>query len=1073
MWLTRIALRNPVFILMMSLMIVALGLVSFNRLAIDLFPDITIPVIRVATFYTGAGPEDIEKTITEPIERAVAATPGIDRVESSSRQGVSVISAWFNYGTNLDNAQFEVAQRVAQILYTLPPGIAQPFVIKFDITNLPVVQLTLSSKGLDEQQLYDLAFNTIGPQIERIPGVASATVGGGLVREIEVAAQRDALRARGLDVLDVVNAVRTSNLLLPSGRLLAGDRDYNVFTNTQVERAGPLRNVIVRRGSNDLSSASTAPVRLSDVARVTDSSADQYEIVRINGERGVYLRVLKQPGANTIAVVDAIRKAMPNLRGMPSNVHAAIGFDQSSYIRAAVSSLEHEAVWGGALAILIILIFLASFRATGIIAVAIPLSIVATFMLLYFTGQSLNVFTLGGLALGVGRLVDDSIVELENIHRHLNLGQSRVQAVLAAAQEVAMPILVSTITTIVVFFPVLFLQGVARLLFLPLALTIAFSLLMSFFVSRTVTPLLCLYSLKAQAPGEAPRGFAGVVHRAEERLDRAYARSLDWVLRHRALTIVTILGLFFGSLVLTRFIGSEFFPETDESQFTLTYKTPIGTRVQKTEQVNMRMERAIERVLAPMPMGGGKRPLYTTVLADNGIPSGRGALFVPNTGPHSGTLQVNLVPKTARPLSDVEAMSQVRLALRSEVAGTQIYYFSGGIVKRILNMGSSAPIDVEILGYDLDVGAEYAKKVLARMRELRDRDGQALLTDVQISREENYPELNVVVDREKAGVLGLTEQQIAQSILASLVGNTQFAPVPYTDPKTGNEYYINVRLDDPYRSKIADLSEVLLRTPAGKVVTLDTVAKVVRSSGPVMIQRKYMQRIIEVTANVAPGKSLGAASEATQRVVDSLPPPEGYGATLSGQTAAQKEAFASLRFAALMALVLVYMVLASQFKSLLHPLVIMFSVPMGLTGVFLALYLTRTTISVNSFMGIIMMVGIVVSNGVLLVDFANTLRRRGMSIHDAVVQAGRTRLRPILMTTLATIVGLLPMAMGFGEGSETNMPLARAVIGGLTVSTFFTLFLVPALYSALERFSRKKKWSEQEIDARVEHAVES
>ncbi len=458
MWLTRLALRNPVLILMLSLMLIVLGVVSLNRLSVDLFPDITIPVIRIATFYTGAGPQDIEKSITQPIERAVSASPGVDKVESSSKQGVSLISVWFAYGTNLDNAQFEVSQRIAQILNTLPPGIQQPFVIKFDITSIPVVSATVASDLLDEKQLYDLAYNIIEPQLERIPGVASATVGGGKIREIEVMANRDALRARGLGILELTNAVRGSNFLLPSGSLRAGDRDYNVFTNTQVPDVRPLRDVVVRATP---SSAGQGPglVRVSDVAQVEDLTADQTEIVRVNGKRGVFLRVLKQPGANTIAVVDAIRDAITKLRGVPSNVKLEIGFDQSLYIRSAVAALQHEAVQGGVLAILVILFFLVNFRATGIIGVAIPLSIVSTFVLLYFTNQTLNVFTLGGLALGVGRLVDDSIVELENIHRHLALGQNRRNAVLMAAQEVAMPILVSTITTIVVFFPVLFMVG--------------------------------------------------------------------------------------------------------------------------------------------------------------------------------------------------------------------------------------------------------------------------------------------------------------------------------------------------------------------------------------------------------------------------------------------------------------------------------------------------------------------------------------------------------------------------------------------------------------------------------------
>ncbi len=1057
MWLTRLALRNPVFILMMTIMVLVLGFVSLRRLSVDLFPEINIPVIRVATFYTGAGPGDIEKSITQPIERAVSASPGVDRVESVSKQGFSVVSAWFTYGVNLDNAQFDVSQRVAQILNTLPPGIQQPFVLKFDVTNIPVVAIAISAEGMDERQLYDLAYNTIEPQLERLPGVASATVGGGKIREIQVIAKRDALRARGLELSDLVNAVKSSNLLLPSGDLRTSTRDYNVFTNTQVEHVRTLQDVIVTPPS----ATKVQPVRVSDVAQVEDGSADQYEIVRVNGQRGVYFRVLKQPGANTIAVVDAVRDAIPKLRGVPPNVKLAISFDQSSYIRAAVSSLKHEAFQGGLLAIAVILVFLLSLRATAIVGLAIPISIIATFVLLYFTGQTLNVFTLGGLALGVGRLVDDSIVELENIHRHLTLGQDRRDAVLAAAQEVAMPILVSTITTIVVFFPVLFLLGVARNLFMPLALTIAFALVMSFFVSRTVTPLLCLYWLQgresAVREGDRPTRVKRFTSRVEgwlDALDHQYARSLQWVLGHRALTISTILGLFAVSLLLAKRIGTEFFPDSDESQFQVIFKTPIGTRVEKTEQVSARMEQVVWKTLP--------KPDVTTLLTDDGLPGGRTALFTANTGPHTGNIGVNLVPKSQRSISDVEATERVRRALRDSMPGIQIYFFTGGIVKRILNFGAAAPIDIEILGYDLEVGGSYAKKVSAALSRLDDSDGKPLLTDVQISREENYPELNVVVDREKAGMLGLSERQIAETVLTGLVGNTQFSPIQYTDPKTGNEYYINVRMDDAYRTHIADLSDLSIKTPSGAEVALSTVARVERNSGPVTINRKYLQRIIDVTANVAPGKDLGKASAAVQRVLNELKTPDGFTASLGGQTAAQKEAFAGLSFAALMAIALVYMVLASQFRSLVDPLVIMFSVPLGVTGVFLMLYVTGTTLSVNSFMGIIMMVGIVVSNGVLLVDFANVLRRRGKSLFDAMVLAGRTRLRPILMTTIATVLGLVPMALGIGEGSETNVPLARAVIGGLTISTFFTLFLVPALYTLLDRFAKRKSQLEDE-----------
>jgi hydrophobe/amphiphile efflux-1 (HAE1) family protein len=1050
MWLTRLALRNPIFILMMSLAVIALGWVSLGRLPVDLFPNLDVPQIRVATFYPGAGPQDVEKSITLPVERAVSAAPGVDRVESLSRQGTSVVTVWFQYGVNLDNAQFEVSQRVAQILNSLPPGVNQPFIIKFDVSNIPAVQIAMSAEGLDEKQLYDLAFNVIEPQLERIKGVASATVGGGKIREIEVMAQREALRARGLAVLDVLAAVRTSNILLPSGSLRSGDADYNVFSNTQFGEAKPLADVVVRPASG----RGDGPVRLGDVARVEDGTADQTEIVRINGQRGVFFRVQKQPTANTVAVVDAIRAELPKLRGIPPNVKLAVSFDQSRYIRAAIASLQHEALTGGLLAVLVILVFLVSWSATGIIAVAIPLSIVATFILLYFTGQTLNVFTLGGLALGVGRLVDDSIVELENIHRHLALGQDRRSAVLNAAQEVAMPIFVSTVTTIVVFMPVVFLAGQAKSLFTPLALTISFALAMSFFVSRTVTPLLCLRYLRAEGHGPEAPGIRGRVTRSLERLDAAYAGALRWTLGHRALTIAVVAVLAVVGFASKRFVGSEFFPETDEAQFQISYRTPIGTRVERTEEVAKRLEATVVRALqGDQAEGGGTS--WNTMLASVGLPGGgRTALFTGNTGPHAGNLSVNLVPRTQRRISDQLAADKVRSAMRESFPGVQYFLFIGGIVKRITNIGSSAPIDVEILGYDLEAGGAYAKRLLGALRSVSDADGRPLLTDLQISREENYPELDVVVDREKAGQLGISEQQVAQSVLTSLVGNNQFAPIPFIDEKTGNQYFINVRMDDPYRRHVDDLGDVFVRTPSGALVTLANIAKVQRSSGPVVIQRKYLQRIIDVTANVAPGKDLGTASAAVQRALDDLPPPEGFTVQLGGQTAAQREAFQGLVFAAILAIALVYMILASQFKSLLDPLVIMLSVPLGVAGVFLALWLTGTTLSVNSFMGIIMMVGIVVSNGVLLVDFARILRARGLPLVEATVQAGKTRLRPILMTTIATIAGLVPMALGIGEGSETNLPLARAVIGGLTVSTFLTLFLIPALFTFTDRFAK-------------------
>lgn len=874
MWLTRLALRNPIFILMMSLMTLALGWVALTRLPVDLFPNIDIPQIQVATFYTGAGPGDVEKSITVPIERAVSAAPGVDRVESVSKQGFSAVTVWFQYGTNLDNAQFEVQQRVARILNTLPPGIDQPFIVKYDVSNIPVAFVSMSAEGLDERELYDLGYNVVEPQLERIKGVASAPIGGGKVREIQVLLSNDALRSRNLTVLDVVNTVRASNLLLPSGTLRAGDRDYNVFSNTQIGAARPLRDVVIRPQARTASGDRTQPVRISDVAQVVDGTADQTEIARVNGRRGVYFRVQKQPGANTVEVVDQLRKTLPGLRGIPPSVKLTVSFDQSAYIRAAISSLEHEALWGSGLAIFVILVFLASWSATGIIAVAIPLSIVATFVLLYFSGQTLNVFTLGGLALGVGRLVDDSIVELENIHRHLAMGGDRRSAVLAAAQEVAMPIFVSTITTVVVFFPVVFLTGVARNLFIPLALTIAFALMMSFFVSRTVTPILCLRYLDRGGHAMGDSGIGRKLIGWLDRMDEAYARSLRWVLGNRGKVIVGILAFFVASLALVTRVGTEFFPQTDESQFRITFKGPVGTRVEKSEEITRRIENSVVGALQDVKDADGK-PVVGTVISTVGLPQGRTALFSANTGPHAGSVQAYLAPRTRRSLSDEEAADKVRASLRDALPGVQNFFFVGGIVKRVLNFGAAAPIDVEIVGYDLEAGSVYAKKLLARLRNVSTADGKPMLTDLQVSREENYPQLDVIVDREKAGMLGVSEQQVAQTVLSSLVGNTQFAPVPFTDPRTGNQYFINVRLSDDGRNEVADLKDVLVKASDGTVLPLANVAEVRRSAGPVQVNRKYLQRIVDVTANTTPGVDLGTASTAVERVIAEFPPRRG------------------------------------------------------------------------------------------------------------------------------------------------------------------------------------------------------
>jgi hydrophobe/amphiphile efflux-1 (HAE1) family protein len=1052
MWLTLAAMRNGIAILMASLAIVLLGATSLGRMPIDLFPNLNYPSLRIGTIYKGASAQDIERSVTYPIEKAVSAVANVRYVESTSRQGFSVVTVQFAWSADIDAGLTEVVQRIQAILSTLPAGVQQPFIIKFDLSNIPVCILTVSGGGLDERALYDLAYNTIEPQIERLPGVASANVDGGKIRQITINLDRDRLFSKGLAVSEVTRAVNDANFLLPSGDVKLGSFDYNVFTNNQFSVVEPMEDIVVRR-------TGTTPIRLRDVGRVEDSAETQVSIVRVNGQRAVYLRVNKQPGANTIDIVDGVKATVPKLLGIPPGVNINLSLDQSTYIRQSIENLWHEAAMGSVLAFLVILIFLRSFVSTIIIGIAIPLSLMLTLVAMYFLGQTLNIFTLGGLALAVGRLVDDSIVELENINRHLDMpGTPRRKAVLDAAREVAMPIFVSTITTIVVFLPTVFLEGQSRLLFIPLTFTISFSLFASFLVSRTVTPLLCFHWLKAEH--EAHQVQAGTSGGLKARLDRVfvwsggvfermdalYQRQLNWALDNRKTLIGGLLVMLASALAVLPFVGSEFFPESDESQFIVTLRAPVGTRVEETERIVKKMEEIIRSSTKPGEIN--------TVVATIGVPSGRSGLFSRNTGPHAAQLQVYLTDPGKRSRDHKEIFASIRPKLAAQFPGTVYGVQFGGIVSRVLNSGSDAPIQVEQLGYDLKSARDLSQQVARTLVEIPG------VADPFISREENYPQYDIVVDREKAAMAGLSQRDIAQAALISLASNVSLNPSIFTDPRTGNQYNVVVQLDEPYRSSSEDLSRLFVIGDGGRPISLGSVAEVKQGVGPVMIERKYQQRLIKITATPQ-GKDLGSIAQDIEDKLKALPLPPGFQFQLTGQIQQQREAFGSLKFTSLLAIILVYMVMASQFRSLLDPFIIMFSVPLGMIGVIWSLFLTRTTLNVTSFMGIIMMVGIVVSNGVLLVEYMNELRRHGHGVREAVMLGGRTRLRPILMTSICTVVGLIPMALGIGTGSEANAPLARAVIGGLTVSTALTLLLIPTLYVMIEeRFPRRMEAAE-------------
>ena len=1054
--MTLLALRNSIAILMASLGVAILGLVALGRLPVDLFPNINLPIINVGTIYTGAGVLDIEKTVTYPIEKAVSAVSDVKFVESKSRQGLSTVRLWMNWGADVNNGQTEVIQRIQQILNSLPTGIKQPFIVRYDLSNIPVVLVTVSGGGLDERQLYDLTYNAIEPQLERLGGVASASIDGGKVRQITVNLNRDQLYAKGVSIVDVVSAVNSANFLLPAGDMKAGRLDYNLYTNNQFAIVPPMENIVVRTvGPNGV------PIHVKDLGYVADSHETQTSIVRIDDERGVFLSVNKQPGANTIAVVDQVKKLLPKLLGVPPGVKVGITFDQSIYIRRAIESLWDEAIQGSVLAFVVILVFLRSLTSTLIISIAIPLSILLSFICMYFLGQTLNVFTLGGLALAVGRLVDDSIVELENINRHLNIpGTPRRTAVLDAAREVAMPIFSATITTIIVFVPTVFLEGQIKLLFIPLTFTISISLFASFLVSRTVTPLLALKLITPEKPvGPASRSLRDRLFLGSRYfftwIEERYARSIEWALAHPRLVVGSTAGAFVASLFLVSapslglgpLIGTEFFPASDEAQFRINLRAPVGTRVEETERIVKAMESIVKAELRAEEL--------VSIVSNVGIPQGPSAVFTSNTGPHSASVQVDLSTADERKRSDREIIAALRPRFAGKFPGTTYRFVPGGLVARTINFGSDTALEVEVLGYDLGA-ADALSRELARI--MASTSG---VTDVTISRDANYPQFEITVDREKAAAAGLFQRGIAEAVLFSLNSNASISPSIFTDPRTGNQYNVVVQLDEPYRRTPEDLGRIFVTTDDGRPVLLSTIADIKQSAGPVEIERKYQQRLVRIAAN-AVGRDLGSISEELEAKFGRLPLPAGFTVRLGGQTEQQRESFASLSFTSLLAVLLVYMVLASQFRSLKDPFTIMFSVPMGLIGVFWALYLTNTTLSTTSFMGIIMMVGIVVSNGVLLVEYINERRRHGESLRVAVPRAGRIRLRPILMTVLTTVVGLLPMALAFGVGTEANQPLAIAVIGGLLVSTFFTLILIPTLYVMLEeRFPRTIREAEE------------
>jgi len=784
------------------------------------------------------------------------------------------------------------------------------------------------------------------------------------------------------------------------------------------------------------------PVRIRDVGKVVDGFEDAETEVHVNGTRGVVINILKQIGGNTVSTVDNVLKALPQIqKELPRGILIEVISDQSTFIRKSIKNLQHEAIMGALLAVAIILIFLGSGTSTLIIAHSIPISIVSTFVLLYFGNFSLNIMTLGGLALGVGRLVDDAIVVLENINRHIEMGDPPEEASYKGAKEVSTPVIAATVTSIIVFIPLAFVKGVAALLFLQMAYTVAFSLLASLFDSLTLVPVLTAKFLRPRKESRRVPWTQKVFQKTRPFflwVDQHYQSLLDLSLFHRRAVILGIIMIFLGSLPLIHLIGTDFFPTTDEGQLRMAIRLPVGVSLDETVKVVNKVENIIFEDV----------PELKSLWSRSGSGTGANVIFSGRfAGPHTANAQLMLVNQSERDRSSDRVANSLREKIR-QIPGAIFSIYPGGLVTRIITFGNDDPIDVEILGHELTSGSRLSKEVEGYLREVRG------VTDIQVGREDGLPEYQVRVRQDRAAALGLTTSRVAAVVRHAIEGDESAI---FVDPTTGREHYVRVRLREEDRKRPEDLARIPLPVSGNRIAALENVVELKHILSPIQLERKYQQRIIHVTANTS-GRDLGSIAAEIEKKISQMKIPEGFTVSLKGARLEQQDAFRNLVFALALAILLVYMVLASQFASLLHPFLIMFSVPLGFIGVIWALFLTGNTLSVVSFIGIIMMVGIVVSNAIILVDYINRQRKEGAVLKEAIIQAGRIRLRPILMTTLTTICGLIPMALGLGEGAEANASLAIAVIGGLSVSTVLTLVFVPTLYFIVEnwRASRRK-----------------
>lgn len=987
------SISRPVTTTMLILLIVIIGLVAFTNLNIDLYPDITFPGAAIVTTYEGVGSEEIENLITRPIESSISTVEGVKNISSTSSMGQSTVVTEFNWGTDMDFAVQNLREQTDLISSAvLPDDASSPLIFKFDPAMLPIVIYGVTSDNLEIDELKKEVEDNIAPRLERLPGVAQVNLQGGMEREIIVSLNRDKMNHYNIDFNTVANILAGENINISAGEIKQGNKELLVRTIGKFETLDDIRNINIPVGSR-------GQIKLEELADVKDGFADLDTISRSNGRRSIGISIQKQTDANTVEVSRRITEEMENIKKDYSGFNVYLGFDQAEFIQNSIDSVSRNAVIGGLLAVIILFLFLRNIRSTLIIATAIPVSIISTFLLMYFANINLNIISLGGLALGVGMLVDNAIVVLENIYRYRSIGEGKMEAAREGSSEVGTAIVASTMTTVVVFLPVLFVEGLAAQLFKDLAFTVGFSLLASLIVALTLIPMLSSKILKITKE-EIER------QKKEGKIIRTYKKMLKLALDHRWIVVGILVLLLVGSLFLVPKLGFEFMASADQGSFSIIYNLPVGSSLSASDEA----AKEIEDILADIP-----------------------EVEIIMTNSNTGSINVDLVSLSERDRSIEEIMEEVRQRVRIPDLDLEVATQSG-------MGGNEKPVNVKIKGPELDVLKEYSALAV---EEIRSVEG---LREIEDSFEEGRPELQIKIDRSIASQFGLNARQVATTVRNAVTGT-----VTTRYEIEGEEYDIRVQLEEEEIDSFNKLNNLNISTPSGSRISLDRFAQLETVDGPFEILRINQERYAEITADLF-NRDLGSVMTDIRARLADFELPEGYEVSYEGEFQDLQESFTSLGYAFLLSIVLVYMVMASQFESLIHPFIIMFSIPLAIIGVILGLYISGSVISVSSLIGLITLAGIVVNNAIVMVDYINTLRRGGKDKLEAIITGGIVRFRPIMMTALTTILALIPIALGIGEGAEMSQPIGVVVVSGLSFATILTLFIIPIFYSLLTDF---------------------